>query len=33
MARPQVADGADVLQIWNVAVNIINKQSLATGNM
>jgi hypothetical protein len=27
MARPQVADGGDVLQIWMVAVNILNKQS------
>jgi hypothetical protein len=26
MARPQVADG-DVLQIWRVAANILNKQS------
>jgi hypothetical protein len=27
MARPQVADGGDALQIWRVAVNILNKQS------
>jgi hypothetical protein len=27
MARPQVADGADDLQIWRVAANILNKQS------
>jgi hypothetical protein len=27
MARPQVADGGNSLQIWNVAVNILNKQS------
>jgi hypothetical protein len=26
MTRPQVADG-DVLQIWRVAANILNKQS------
>jgi hypothetical protein len=27
MACPQVADGGDGLQIWRVAVNILNKQS------
>jgi hypothetical protein len=27
MARPQVADGGDGLQIWRVATNILNKQS------
>jgi hypothetical protein len=27
MARPQVADGGDALQIWRVAANILNKQS------
>jgi hypothetical protein len=27
MARPQVADGGDGLQIWWVAANILNKQS------
>jgi hypothetical protein len=26
MARPQVADGGDSLQIWTVAANILNKQ-------
>jgi hypothetical protein len=26
MARPQVADGGDDLQIWKVAVNILTKQ-------
>jgi hypothetical protein len=25
MAHPQVADGGDGLQIWRVAVNILNK--------
>jgi hypothetical protein len=29
MARPQVADGGDGLQIWMVAANILNKQSRA----
>jgi hypothetical protein len=28
MARPQVADAGDGLQIWRVAANILNKQSL-----
>jgi hypothetical protein len=27
MARPQVVDGGDGLQIWRVAANILNKQS------
>jgi hypothetical protein len=27
VARPQVADGADGLQIWRVAANILNKLS------
>jgi hypothetical protein len=27
MARPQVAEGGDGLQIWRVAENILNKQS------
>jgi hypothetical protein len=27
VARPQVADGGDGLQIWRVAANILNKQS------
>jgi hypothetical protein len=27
MARPQVADRGDGLQIWRVAANILNKQS------
>jgi hypothetical protein len=27
MARPQVADGGNGLQIWRVAANILNKQS------
>jgi hypothetical protein len=29
MARPQVADGGDGLQIWRVAANTLNKQSRA----
>jgi hypothetical protein len=29
MARPQVAEGEDGLQIWRVAANILNKQSRA----
>jgi hypothetical protein len=29
MARPQVADGGDGLQIWRVAANLLNKQSRA----
>jgi hypothetical protein len=28
MARPHVADGGEGLQIWRVAANILNKQSL-----
>jgi hypothetical protein len=28
MARPQVADGGDALQLWVVAANILNKQLL-----
>jgi hypothetical protein len=27
VARPQVADGGNGLQIWRVAANILNKQS------
>jgi uncharacterized protein (UPF0254 family) len=27
MARFQVADGGDTLQVWRVAVNVLNKQS------
>jgi hypothetical protein len=27
VARPQVADGGDALQVWRVAANIWNKQS------
>jgi hypothetical protein len=27
MARPQVADGGDGLQLWRVVANILNKQS------
>ncbi|KAJ4439970.1 hypothetical protein ANN_08101 [Periplaneta americana] len=27
MARPQVADRGDGIQIWRAAVNILNKQS------
>jgi len=30
MARPQVVDGGDGLQIWRVAVNILNKQPQIT---
>jgi hypothetical protein len=29
MAHPLVVDGGDGLQIWSVAVSILNKQSLA----
>jgi hypothetical protein len=29
MARPQVADGEEGLQIWRVTVNVLNKQSWA----
>jgi hypothetical protein len=28
MAYPWVADGGDSLQMWRVAMNILNKQSL-----
>jgi hypothetical protein len=28
VARPQVPDDGEALQIWRVAVNILNKQSL-----
>jgi hypothetical protein len=31
MARPQVADGGDGLQIWRVAANILNKQPTRGG--
>jgi hypothetical protein len=27
MARPQVADGGDALQVWTVAANILDKRS------
>jgi hypothetical protein len=27
IARPQIADGGDGLQIWRVAANILNKHS------
>jgi hypothetical protein len=27
MARPQVEDGGDALQVWREAANILNKQS------
>jgi hypothetical protein len=30
MARPQVVDGGDGLQIWRVAANVLNKQSRTT---
>jgi hypothetical protein len=26
MARPQGADGGDTLQVWRIAVNIVNKK-------
>jgi hypothetical protein len=29
MARPQVADGGNTLQVWRVAANTLNKQSRA----
>jgi hypothetical protein len=32
MALPQVADGGDGLQMWRVAVNILNKQSRTGDN-
>jgi hypothetical protein len=31
ITRPQVADGGDVLQIWRVVANILNKQSRKAG--
>jgi hypothetical protein len=31
MAHPLVADGGDGLQIWRVALNILNKQSRTAG--
>jgi hypothetical protein len=31
VARPQVADGGEGLQIWRVATNILNKQSRTAG--
>jgi hypothetical protein len=30
MARPQVEDGGDGLQIWRAAANILNKKSRTT---
>jgi hypothetical protein len=33
MARSRVADGADGLQIWRVAVNLLNKQSQTANEM
>ena len=33
MARPQVADREDGLQIWGVAANILNKQSRTTSGV
>jgi len=33
MVCPEVADGADVLQIRKVAVNLFKKQSLTAGNV
>jgi hypothetical protein len=32
MARPQVADGGDALQVWREAANILNKQSRTEHN-
>jgi hypothetical protein len=32
MARPQVSNGGDGLQIWRVAANILNKQSRTAGS-
>jgi hypothetical protein len=29
MAHPWIADGGDSLQLWNVAVNILNKKGTA----
>jgi len=31
MARPQVADGGDGVQMWRVDVNILNKRTAAKG--
>jgi hypothetical protein len=31
MARPQVADGGEGLQIWRAAANILNKHSRTAG--
>jgi hypothetical protein len=31
MARPQVADGGDGLQMWRVSANILNKQPQTAG--
>jgi hypothetical protein len=31
MAHPRVADGGDVLQVWRVAVNILNEQLWTAG--
>jgi hypothetical protein len=31
MARPQVEEGGDALQVWRVAVNILKKQSRTAG--
>jgi hypothetical protein len=28
MVRPQAADGGDALQLWEIAANILNKQTL-----
>jgi hypothetical protein len=33
MAHPQVADGRDSLQLWTIALNILNKQSLTTDGL
>jgi hypothetical protein len=27
IARPQVADGGDAVQLWRAAANVLNKQS------
>jgi hypothetical protein len=32
MARPRVADGGDILQIWRVVSNVLNKQSRLASN-
>jgi hypothetical protein len=31
MARPQVADGGEALQVWGIAAHIFNKQSRTAG--